>query len=108
MSALSWDPAIRGDGQAVPGRLFWALRRANIPKKCTSACCLIDPEHMILLGVNLRGNLKVLYALCQFEGVGMSQAQKVCDKASIHAMCRVDDLNDMHLSKLEREGAIWY
>lgn len=54
---------------------------------------------MILLGVHLRPNMNVLYALCKFEGVGMMQSQKLCDQASIHALCRVDALNDIHLGK---------
>ena len=52
---------------------------------------------MIFLGVHLRPNMNVLYALCQFEGVGLAQSQKLCDKASIHALCRIDGLNDIHI-----------
>lgn len=56
---------------------------------------------MILLGVNLRNSKNVLYALRYFEGVGLHTAQHLCDMASIHRQCRVEELTDVHIGKLK-------
>lgn len=55
---------------------------------------------VFLLGLNLSPFKRVLYALRSFEGVGLSTSEKLCDAASIHRYCRVNELNERHLQRL--------
>lgn len=55
---------------------------------------------MFLLEVNLRPAQRVLYALQQFNGIGMTTATKMCHQSGIHKFCKVEEMNDAHLQKL--------
>ena len=56
---------------------------------------------MFLLGKSLRPEKHVIYALTQFEGVGLATSKKLCNSASIHRLCKVKDLEESHVSKLK-------
>jgi len=56
---------------------------------------------VVLLGKNLNPWKRVWWALRAFEGVGLTTAKKLSDKALIHPLAKVKDLKDGHLVKLK-------
>lgn len=55
----------------------------------------------VLLGKNSSPFKRVYYALKVFKGVRLFRAEKLCDRANVHRVCKVEDLKESHLSKLK-------
>jgi ribosomal protein S13 len=56
---------------------------------------------VFLLGQTLPPQKRVLYALRAFEGVGLATAQRLCDAAAVHAMCRTEELRTEQTDRLK-------
>lgn len=55
---------------------------------------------MYLLGQSLSAHKHVLFAIQKFEGIGPAVAQRICHEASVHRLCKVKQLSELHLAKL--------
>lgn len=56
---------------------------------------------MFLLGLNLKPFKRVLYALQNFEGVGLPTAHHLLAQSSIHPFCHVNELSERQILKLK-------
>lgn len=56
---------------------------------------------MFLLGLNLKPFQRVLFALQNFEGVGLPTAHRLLSQSSIHQFCRVNELSERQVIKLK-------
>ena len=72
-------------------------------KGAIAACApsTIELSEMFLLGLSLRPSQFVNRAIQGYESIGAATAEAIMHRASIHPLCRVRDLNDIHLAKLK-------
>jgi ribosomal protein S13 len=58
---------------------------------------------MFLLGQTLNPFKRVKYALLVFEGVGMTTAERIMNRAYIHTMCKINELTEEMVERLRIE-----
>lgn len=56
---------------------------------------------MFLLGLNLKPFHRVLFALQNFEGVGLTTSTRLLAQSSIHQFCRVNELGERQVIRLK-------
>ena len=56
---------------------------------------------MFLLGLNLKPFHRVLYAIQNFEGVGLTTSTRLLAQSSVHKFCRVNQLSERQVIKLK-------
>lgn len=56
---------------------------------------------MFLLGINFASYKHVRYALRDFIGIGAGKAEEICREAYIHPLCKMGELQEVHLERLK-------